>query len=106
MRKFATHLAILIVGVAAGIGGVAVAGNDTPAAHTSATDSRIVNELRKLNTNVDDLNDNVQLINKTIGGYSNISPTDSIRSLLDDIKRGNASTCRAIAEHSYDCPIG
>jgi hypothetical protein len=82
MRNIATHLAVLAIGVAAGIGGVAAAANNTgtPRAHSSASDTRIVNELR-------DLNRSVKLMNRSISGYDDLSARPSVAESLHAICR-------------------
>lgn len=81
MRKLATHLAVLIVGVAAGVGGVAAADNGKPpVAHSAASDTRIVDQLR-------DLNRTVKLMNRSLSGYDTIAANPSLQSLLHDICR-------------------
>lgn len=106
MRKLATHFVVLVAGVVAGIGSVAVASSGPePSAHAAATDSRIVRQLQ-------DVNATLKLINKNLGGYTNIATTPAINDALGDIKRNTddlksveARTCRAIAEKSYECPL-
>jgi hypothetical protein len=81
MRKIATHLAVLGIGIAAGIGGVAAAaGEQQPTARTAASDTRIVNELR-------DLNRTVKLMNRSLSGYDNLTANPSVAELLTDICR-------------------
>lgn len=106
MRKIATHLVVLVVGIAVGIGGIAVASSSPePSAHSAAADSRIVRELQ-------DVNSTLKLINKNLGGYTSIATTPAVNDALSDIKRSTddlksaeARTCRAIAEKSYECPL-
>lgn len=99
MRNIASHLVVLILGLAAGVGGIAVASSDSPPrASTSAADSRIVRELH-------DVNSTLKLINENLGGYSNISTTPPVNKAIDNLDHTMAETCRAIAEKSYECPL-
>lgn len=89
-HRTVAYLAVLVIGMGIGAGGIA-------SAASSGSDAA---QLRRINQNLTDLNRNVQLVNKTIGGYTSISPTDSvIKSIEDKIEQ----TCRALAEKSYEC---
>ena len=81
MRNVASHLVVLVLGLSAGIGGIAVASSDgTPQARTSAADSRIISRL-------DTLNQNVRGIQKQLGGNpdTDIVPYKTIPKLLSAI---------------------
>jgi hypothetical protein len=82
-RQFATHLATLAVGLSLGLGAVAVAGNQ-PTAHTSASDTRIVNELRTIERKLD-------LANRNLDGCATIvCDSISVKGYLKNIDRNIA----------------
>jgi hypothetical protein len=67
-RTRAAHAAMLVIGLALGIGAVAVAApNEAPTAHSAAADSRIVRELQSLNKSV-------VVLNKSLTGYEGSAP--------------------------------
>lgn len=81
MRNIASHLVVLVLGVSAGIGGVAFASSSSdPQARTSAADSRIISRL-------DTLNQNIRGIQRQLGGNpdTDIVPYKTIPKLLSAI---------------------
>lgn len=79
-RQIASHLAVLAIGLAAGIGAVAAADSGQPTARSAASDTRIVNRL-------DDIQDQLQAINKSVSGFSTVGGSPSLAELLKDICR-------------------
>lgn len=67
---------MLAAGISIGAAGIAIA--DRPAASAASSDARVVRELRNVNSNL-------SVLNKTIGGYSNVSPVRSLDRRLQDI---------------------
>lgn len=98
MRKIATHVSVLVIGAGIGLGSVAVASPASPptTARTAATDRQAVSQLRKLNTtltrlarDVDSQSHKLDLLNRSVSGYTAISGTPSLRSVLQDIERNS-----------------
>lgn len=75
---------MLAAGISIGAAGIAIA--DRPAASAASSDARIVRELRSVNTNL-------SVLNKTIGGYSNVSPVRSLDRRLQDIDDSMRKVC-------------
>ena len=95
-RSLATHAVVLATGVAAGVGGVAVASSDEPEART-ASDAQIVHELRTTEKKLD-------LVNRNLSGYATIPASPSIQSVLKDICR-NTSSSRMSDNTSRSFPL-
>jgi hypothetical protein len=88
MQRATTHLATLALGVALGVGAVAVAADPEPKAQTAANIGDVVRELRTTNRKLD-------LVNRNLGGYALIAPSGgSVQRLLRSICRElNGSNC-------------
>lgn len=100
-RTTATHLAVLGVGLALGIGSVAIAQNQVTS--QAASDAQIVSQLRQANSKLDrigfaiaETNRKLDITNKGIGGYSTIAPLDNI---VDSVK----NVCRQVAQYPSSC---
>jgi hypothetical protein len=65
-----------------------------PAAKASASDSRVVQELRTLNRAV-------ELLNRSVSGYTTSAPADSLRDTLKDICANTGAIDGA--PHKYGC---
>lgn len=86
LKPISSHVAVLAAGLGLGAAGIAIASPSNPQAHSAASDSRIVNELRKVNKNL-------VILNKSVGGYEYIAPSDSLNELLKKVQDNTEATC-------------
>lgn len=82
--KLSTHAAVFAIGIATGVGGVAVAsgGGDIHKASTSQT----LTQLKKVNSKLD-------ILNRSVGGYTSFSGSPSVRAALQRICSNTGSSC-------------
>jgi hypothetical protein len=98
-RSVATHLVVLLIGMGAGLGAVAMA-QDNPKASAAAADSRIVRELRTANSRLgaelillngtnrrlDTMSRNLDQVNANLSGFGTVAPPgESIRDVLRQV---------------------
>lgn len=80
MKTFAAPLTTLALGLALGIGTVAVADDGQPAATRAQSDPAMLRELKNISKRLD-------LVNRNLGGYEYIPGKPAIQDLLEDIQR-------------------
>jgi hypothetical protein len=94
-RKIATHLAVLAVGIAMGLGAVAVAQNQTAAPAQSPTDRQIVRQLKDINAKLGFNFRKNSLVGLTFDGFND---------LHSDIVESCNALNRSISGSSIGCP--
>lgn len=98
-RSAAMYVCTLAVGLALGIGAVAVAGeNPTPPARASATDAQIIRELRNINRALGANYKRTSLTGITFNGFNDT------KDAIDDVYGALADMCRALGGDSLACP--
>jgi len=90
-RRFATHFAVLVVGLALGIGAVAAADRGTPA-QSSATDRGVVKELKKLQGLIGTSQFDSGSLRKDLHDQLGNSFSPSVKDLLKDICRNTSAS--------------
>jgi hypothetical protein len=105
-RSLATHLAVLVSGLALGIGAVAVAqDNPPPRASAAAADSRIVRELQTANRRLgaqlllmNFANRKLDVVNENLSGFTATGPVGgSIRDVLRQVCVNTANSAAQAA---------
>jgi hypothetical protein len=81
-RRVVTHIAVFAVGLAGGVGAVAVAADTN--VHKAATETDVVKQLRKTNAKLD-------VLNRSLGGHADKPGKPSVRVLLEQICEASGS---------------